>query len=167
MKRTAGWIRRRWSGRRTRREARPHEATPRPAAGISPASGRTGFTLLEIMVASALVIIVFTGVSQYYVGGRRSLDYEEDRRAATEFLSDRLERIRRTRVYDELPTLQGVDTTYVLGPRTYVVSHTIVAESPEPHATTVRLAVTWNALVAGAPVARTMRSSTIFGRGMP
>jgi type II secretory pathway pseudopilin PulG len=161
--RTAGWIRRRWSGRWTRREANPRGAGSRPVARVREA----GFSLLEVMVASALVIIVFAGVSQYYVGGRRSLDYEEDRRAATEFLADRMERIRRTYTYDELPGLQGVDTTYVLGPRTYRVSHVIVPESPEVHATTVRLTVTWNAEVAGAPVARTMRSSTIFGRGMP
>lgn len=151
MMRTAGWIR-----RRRPRRGFPLQTGPRGVAGSS---------LLEVMVASALVIIVFAGVSQYYVGGRRSIDYEENRRAATEFLSDRFERIRRQHPYDTLPLLHGVDTTYALDARSYLISHEIVADSPEANATTVRLTVSWTENPASGPVTRSMDASTILARG--
>jgi hypothetical protein len=119
------------------------------------------------MVASMLVILVFTGVSQYYVGGRRQLDYEEDRRAATELLADRFDGIRREYLYDELPALSGTDTTYVLYNRSYLISHVVVPGYPETHATTLRLTASWTAKVAGADVARSMDAATILARGMP
>jgi type II secretory pathway pseudopilin PulG len=144
--------------------------TGRSAPGFAAALEQrrdAGFGLLEIMVASALLIIVFAGVSQFYVGGRRSVDYEEDRRAATAFLADRMETIRREYHYDHLPALQGVDTTYTVDFRTYRISHEIVPETPEANATTIRLTVSWNAMVAGAPVSRSMHASTILARGAP
>jgi hypothetical protein len=119
------------------------------------------------MVASMLVILVFAGVSQYYVGGRRQLDYEEVRRAATEILADRFDGIRREYVFEELPALNGTDTTYVLYNRSYLVSHVVVPDFPEVHSTTMRLTASWTETVAGAVVTRSMDASTILARGQP
>lgn len=127
----------------------------------------SGFSLIEVMVAASLVVIVFFGVSQYFVGGRRHLDFEENRRAATAVLQNRIDGIRRDYRYDQLPALNGTDTTFVVSNRSYRVSHRVVAGWPEAHATTLRLSVSWIARVAGTDVVRTMNAATILARGMP
>jgi prepilin-type N-terminal cleavage/methylation domain-containing protein len=134
-----------------------------------PKRSEEGFTLLEVMVAASLLLVVFYGVTQFYVRGRTQLDFEEHRRKASAVAQARLDGIRRDRRYDQLAALNntGTDTTYVLENKNYAVHHQVVVGTPEPQATTVTVTVTWTARVAGANVNRTLVASTILARGMP
>jgi prepilin-type N-terminal cleavage/methylation domain-containing protein len=126
-----------------------------------------GFSLVEVMVAAVLLLIVFYGISQYYVRGRTQLDFEENRRKATAIGEARLDGIRRDFRYDDLTTLNGRDTTYVLENKNFRVSHTVTVDTPEAQATTVTITVNWTERVAGNNVARSLQATTILARGMP
>jgi type II secretory pathway pseudopilin PulG len=126
-----------------------------------------GFSLVEVMVASFLLLIVFYGISQYYVRGRTQIDYEENRRKATALAEARLDGIRRDYRYDDLTSLSGQDTIYVVENKSFVVSHTVTVDAPEAQATTVGIVVTWTETVAGNSVPRTVQATTILARGMP
>jgi len=126
-----------------------------------------GLTLLEVLIAASLLLILFFGLSLTYMRGRTQVDYEEDRRKATAVAQARLDGIRRDFRYDDLPGLDGTDTTFVVDNRTFTVSHSVAADVPEPQATTMGVTVTWNAKVNGADVSRTLTTATILGRGMP
>jgi Tfp pilus assembly protein PilV len=130
------------------------------------AMDRRGFSLLETLVAAFLLIFVFFGLAQIYYRGRVQLGFEEDRRKATAVAQARLDGIRRDFAYDDLPALAGTDTTYTVDNRTYTVSHAVAAETPEPKATTITLTVTWQAIVRGNPIDRTLVVTTILGRGL-
>ncbi len=126
-----------------------------------------GFTLFEILIAAVLLLIVFFGLAQIYSRGRRQLGYEEDRRKATEVAQARLDGIRRDFRYDDLPLLDGTDTTLVVDNRPYVVSHEVTAGTPEDQTTTVGVTVSWSALVGGSSITRDLSTTTILARGMP
>ena len=126
-----------------------------------------GFSLIETLIAAFLLLIVFFLLAQAYSRGRVQLNYEEDRRRATEVLQARLDGIRRDVRYDDLVALAGTDTTYVVDNRAYTVSHQLQAGTPEAQSTTLTLTVTWNAEVDGAAVPRTHTCPTILARGMP
>jgi len=126
-----------------------------------------GFSLLEVLIAAVLLIIVFFGLAQLYAKGRNQMNYEEDRRKATAVAQARIDGIRSDYRYDMLPSLDGVDTTYVVDDRDFTVSQEITAGAPEPEATTVKLEVSWTAKVYGNDVERTLEVTTILGRGMP
>ena len=126
-----------------------------------------GFSLIETLIAAFLLLIVFFLLAQAYSRGRVQLNYEEDRRRATEVLQARLDGIRRDFRYDDLGALAGADTIYVVDNLAYAVSHQVLPGTPEAQATTLTLTVTWNAEVDGAVVPRTHTCTTILARGMP
>ncbi|MBM3285865.1 MAG: type II secretion system protein [Candidatus Eisenbacteria bacterium] len=130
-------------------------------------AGEGGFSLVEIMIAASLLLIAFFGITRYFVGGRRQLDYEENRRRATTVAQMRLDGLRRDYSYDDLPLVHGVDTTFVLENRSYRVAHAVSADSPETGATRVRVAVSWREKVSGSDVTRSLETTTVFGRGLP
>jgi prepilin-type N-terminal cleavage/methylation domain-containing protein len=126
-----------------------------------------GFSLLEVLVASFLLIIVFFGLAQLHARGRRQIDYEEDRRKATGVLQSRLDGIRRDYTFDTLPSLNGTILSLAVDSRPYTIAH-VVTPDDSLQMDTVRLAVTWQARTSGgATVNRTMTASTLLARGMP
>jgi hypothetical protein len=142
-----------------------------------PSSGKTllvrrtswtaGFSVVETLIAAVLLLIVFFMMAQAYTRGRVLLDHEEDRRRATAVLQARLDGIRRDFTYDNLGSLAGSDTTYVVDDLAYTVSHQVLVGTPEVHATTLTLTVTWNAVVDGTNVPRSHSCVTILARGLP
>ena len=125
----------------------------------------SGFTLIEVMVSSFLLMIVFFGLAQTYSRGRRQMGYEEDRRKATAVLQARVDCLRRDYSYDTLPSL--TDTTYVVGNESYTVRHSVSIADPEIHSTTLALQVSWTAQTEGGTVTRTEDCTTILSRGLP
>ena len=130
-----------------------------------------GFSLLEVLIAAFLLLIVFYGVTQYYIRGRTQIDYEENRRRATAIAQARLDGIRRDYRYDDVITRAWPDTTYVIvdsgASRNFLVSHQVTPGTPEPEATTVVLTVNWTEKVSAATVNRSLQTTTILARGMP
>jgi hypothetical protein len=118
------------------------------------------------MIAAVLLLIVFFGLTQIYMRSRTQIDYEEDRRKATAVAQARLDGIRRDYRFDDLLSLHGVDTTMVADQRTYTVRCSVRADDPDLHATTIKVLVTWQAMVNGSPVDRTHETTTILGRGL-
>jgi prepilin-type N-terminal cleavage/methylation domain-containing protein len=139
----------------------------RRGAPASAGTAASGFTLIEVLVAAVLLLIVFFGLAQVYTRGRRQVDLEEDRRRATAVAQARLDGIRRDFRYETLPGLDGTDTTFVVDKTSFVVSHDVTPATPEPQATTVAVTVTWNAIVGGANVPRSLTATTLLARGMP
>lgn len=135
--------------------------------GRGPLGDQRGLTLLEVLIAAILIVIIFFGLAQYYARGRKHLGYEEDRRKATAVAQDRIDGIRRDYSFDDLMSLNGKDTTYVVDNRTYVVSHTVLPNTPEDQATTLQITVNWDVDVSGTVYERNLEVTTILGRGMP
>jgi hypothetical protein len=111
-----------------------------------------GLTLIEVMIASLIMIVVLFWLAQYYVSGRRHLDYEEDRRRATALAQARLDEVRRWS-YPYLLSHIGApphDTTVTVENRSYTV-RLVAAAGPNPHTTTVSAIVSWNATLPYAP----------------
>ena len=128
--------------------------------------GERGFSLLEVLIAAVLLMVVFFGLAQLYARGRGQLNHEEDRRKATAVAQARLDGLRRDFGYDDLPGLDGTDTTFAVDGRDFAVAHDITADAPETNATTITLTVTWTARVGGGEVDRTLTTTTILGRGL-
>ena len=130
-----------------------------------------GFSLLEVLIASFLLLIVFYGITQYYIRGRTQIDYEENRRKATAVAQNRLDGIRRDYTYDALPGLSGATANFVVENKTYQVSHAIAADmafqAAQPNATTIALTVQWPEKVGASTVTRSLATSTVLARGMP
>lgn len=141
--------------------------TSRKIHGRRRRNPQSGFTLLEVMVASVLLLIVFSGLAQIYSRGRVQIGYEEDRRRATAILQARIDGLRRDYAYDTLASLAGNDTTYTVGNLNYTVSHSVSVADPEPQATTLTLQVSWPARTVSGTVTRTHSCSTILARGLP
>jgi hypothetical protein len=123
--------------------------------------------LIVVLVAAVLLLIVFFGLAQVTVRGRRQVDLEEDRRRATAVAQARLDGLRSDYRYETLPGLDGTDTTFVVDNRDYAVSHAVQPGVPEGQATTIALTVTWNAKINGSDVPRSLSATTVLGRGMP
>ncbi|MBU1073859.1 prepilin-type N-terminal cleavage/methylation domain-containing protein, partial [bacterium] len=111
-------------------------ARPRRHAG--------GFTLIEVMVASFMLLLVFFGLAQFHARGHRQLVGEDHWRQASGVARSRLERVRRYNRYDDLVNIAAADTTYVLGGLDYVVSHAVATGTPELQSSTITVTVTWN-----------------------
>lgn len=127
----------------------------------------TGAGLIEVMVASALVLIIFFGLSAFYRNGRMQLGLEEDRRRAVAIAQARLDGLRRDYRYDAIATLDGSDTTFVVDGRNFRVDHAVVIDTPESNAATVTVTVNWTAFVGTNPVDRAVAGTTILGRRVP
>jgi hypothetical protein len=99
------------------------------------------------MIAAFLLLIVFYGITQYYVRGRTQLDYEENRRKATAVAQDRLDGIRRDFTYDQLPGLDGTTKDFPVENKIYQVLHHVAPDSAfkaaQSQATTITLTVSW------------------------
>jgi len=144
------------------------DRTPVAAVHRAPRRGQDGFSIVEVVIAVLLLSLVFMGLSQTYSRGRRQINYEEDRRKATALTQGHLDGLRRDLSYDDLPSLDGTSTTYVIDNRTYVVSHVVTQGSPEVLATTVDVTTSWTAqLPGGGTTTRSIVSTTIYARGMP
>jgi type II secretory pathway pseudopilin PulG len=136
-----------------------------------PRSGEQGFSLLEVLIAASLLIIVFYGITQYYIRGRTQIDYEENRRKATAVAQNRLDGIRRDYTYDTLPALNGTTANFVVENKTYQVTHTIATDmaflAAQTNATTITLTVRWPEKVGASTVTRSLTTATVLARGMP
>jgi type II secretory pathway pseudopilin PulG len=130
--------------------------------------GQAGFSLLEVLIAAFLLLIVFFGVAHYYVGGRRQIDFEENRRKAGAVLQNRLDGIRREYTYDGLHYLNGRDTTFTVENKDYVVSHAVQVGYPDVsyQATKLILRVRWQERVGSGTVTRADTVATVLARGM-
>jgi hypothetical protein len=120
------------------------------------------------MVASLLLLVVLFGLAQFYTRGRTQVDFEEYRRKATAVAQTRMDALRRDFRYDDLPGLDGSDTTYVVDGKSYLVTHEV--RSPVPpgsQSTEVILNVIWTLSVAGSDVPDTLQTISMLGRGMP
>ena len=123
-----------------------------------------GFTLIEVMVASVILLLVFLGLANVHSSSRRQLVHNEDLRNATAVAQARLESLRRDYRNQDLPSLVGNDTTYVVGGHNFVVSHAVSADTPEDRATTVTVTVNWSVRYSGSSTNRSVDCTTILGR---
>ncbi len=126
--------------------------------------GQKGFTLIEVMVASVILLLLFFGMAQIFSRSRAQLVHDEDKRNAVAVAQARLESLREDYRHQDLPGLAGNDTTYVVGGRNFTVSHQVTADTPEARATVVTVTVGWTAHVNGNAVNRTLDCTTILGR---
>ena len=96
-----------------------------PVPAGSACRAESGFSLIEVMVASLIVILVMYGLMQFFVRGRIQVDYEEDRRKATA-VAQELDRadaslgLQLTWSAASRTTVRAAnDTTFVVDGRTY------------------------------------------------
>ena len=126
-----------------------------------------GFTLIEVMVASFMLVLVFFGLAQFHARGHTQIVREDHWRKASDVALSRLERVRRYKRYDDLVNLSAADTTYVIDGLSYVVSHVAVSGTPELQSSSVTVTVTWNENMEQGSVARSLSCSTIIARSLP
>ena len=126
-----------------------------------------GFTLIEVMVASFMLLIVFFGMAQFHARGHTQLVGEDHWRKASGVARSRLERVRRYKMYDDLVSLAAVDTTYVVDGRNYVVSHAVTTGTPELQSSVVTVTVTWTETMEQGATNRSLSCSTIIARSLP
>jgi len=126
-----------------------------------------GFTLIEVMVASFMLLLVFFGLAQFHARGHTQIVREDHWRKASDVALSRLERVRRYKRYDDLVSLSAADTTYVLDGLNYVVSHVAMPGTPELQSSAVTVTVTWNEEMEQGAVARSLSCSTIIARSLP
>ena len=126
-----------------------------------------GFTLIEVMVASFMLLLVFFGLAQFHARGHKQLVVEDHWRKASGVARSRLERVRRYNRYDDLANIAAADTTYVLDGLNYVVSHTVMTGTPELESSEITVTVTWNENMEQGTVARLLTCSTIISRSLP
>ncbi len=126
-----------------------------------------GFTLVEVMVASFMLLIVFFGMAQFHARTHKQVMGEDHWRKASGVARSRLERVRRDKTYDNLATLAATDTTYVVDGLSYVVSHAVATGTPELQASTVTVTVTWNERLDRGLVPRSLSCTTIIARSLP
>lgn len=129
--------------------------------------GTAGFTLIEVMVASFTLLLVFFGLAQLHARTHAQVVNEDHWRQASGVARSRLERVRRYQRYDDLATLAATDTTYVVDGRTYTVSHAVTTGSPELQSSEVTVTVTWNEQLAQGAVPRSLSCTTIIARSLP
>ena len=127
-------------------------------------AGRAGISLVEVMIASFLLLITFMGLATVYARGRSQMLLESDRRQATSILQSRLDSIRREITHDDLEDLHETVLTYEVDGRSYLIGHSISSGDPEPQASTITVTVAWNARVGNVNVPRTQTCTTILTR---
>jgi prepilin-type N-terminal cleavage/methylation domain-containing protein len=127
---------------------------------------RSGFTLVEVMVAAFLITIVFFGAAHYASKSRGLMQHDESRRHAVAIAQGRLESIRTYETYDTLNTLAGRDTTYTVDGRPFTLIHTVTLDSPQTSAATVTVNLAWNVNISGNLVPRTLSMSSILSRSI-
>jgi prepilin-type N-terminal cleavage/methylation domain-containing protein len=138
-----------------------------------PQAGQSGFSLIEVLVASVIVILVMYGLMQFFVRGRVQVDYEEDRRKATAVAQDWTEAIRRWD-FSYLITRQddngtaANDTTYTVDGKTYDASLTVnYDDTVDENLATIIVDVSWTFQKNYNPANlanRTVTVTTLMGR---
>jgi Tfp pilus assembly protein PilV len=129
-----------------------------------------GISLIEVLIAAVVLVIVMFWLTTYYVEGRKHLDYEEHRRKATALAQARLDQAR-TWSYDALlagANSQASDTTMTVDGRDYTIK-LMVSPGPNPHSSTVKAVVEWEATLSydsRNPFVRTDTTTTIIGRSL-
>ena len=127
-----------------------------------------GLTILEVLIAAVLLIVVMFWLTQFYVQGRKHLDYEENRRKATAVAQAQLDNVREW-PYDSVLSWvdsTSMDTTVVQGGIPYDVKMVFTA-GPNPHTTQVSAVVQWEAGVPyepSNPFTRRDTTTTLIGR---
>lgn len=145
-------------------------STPSWGRNVAGAAGDRGMTLIEVMIAALLLVIVLFWLTQYYVQGRKHLDYEEQRRKATALAQARLDEAR-TWSYDYLLSLAdsvAAETTRVVDGRPYTVGLR-VEPGPNPYTSRVEAVVTWEAArnyEAGNAFTRSDTTTTLIARSL-
>jgi hypothetical protein len=125
-------------------------------------------TLIEVLISAVILIVVMFWLTQYYVQGRKHLDYEEHRRKATALAQARLDEVRGWS-YDSLISFMDstvVDTLMNVDGREYTVS-LILSPGPNPHSTVVSAVVEWEAALSyesSNTFPRRDTTTTIIGR---
>ena len=127
----------------------------------------SGFTLVEVIVASFMLLIVFFGLAQFHARGHNQLVGEDHWRNASGVARSRLERVRRFNRYDDLVNISAADTTYVLNGLNYVVSHAVITGIPELQCSEITVTVTWSENMPSGAVDRSLACSTIISRSLP
>lgn len=127
---------------------------------------RSGFTLLEVMIAAILLLIMFFGLARVHGAARKQIVMEDRRRAATSVLESHLEAIRRDTTYDNLPGLHAQSTQYVVDGVTYTARNTISADYPEAQSTTIGVTVSWPEMINTTAITRSVVCTTILARGL-
>jgi len=138
-----------------------------------PHAGQSGFSLIEVLVASVIVILVMYGLMQFFVRGRVQVDYEEDRRKATAVAQDWTEAIRR---WDfgylvSRETCNGLacnDTTFTVDNRTYKAALTVDYDNAvDENLAKIDVNVSWTFAVdynQGNKTSRSVTVTTLMGR---
>ncbi len=127
---------------------------------------RSGFTLLEVMIAAILLLIMFFGLARVHGGARKQIVMEDRRRAATNVVESHLEAIRRDTTYDDLVDLHAQSTQYVVDGVTYTARNTISSDYPEAQATTILVTVSWPEMINTTAITRSVSCTTILARGL-
>jgi hypothetical protein len=98
------------------------------------------------MIAAVIMIVVVFWLAQYYVLGRRHLDYDEDRRKATVLAQARLDEVRRWSFSYLAGHVGGAphDTVMTVDGKGYQV-RLLAGAGPNPNTVTVSAVVTWDA----------------------
>jgi hypothetical protein len=135
----------------------------------APVRNERGLTILEVLIAAVLLIIVLFWLTQFYVQGRKHIDYEEHRRKATAVAQAGLDGVREW-PYDSLMVWvnsgTSLDSTVVMDGRTYDL-HLLFAAGPNPNTSEVSAVVAWNAAVPYEPgnaFVRRDTTTTLIGR---
>lgn len=127
---------------------------------------RSGFTLLEVMIAAILLLIMFFGLARVHGAARKQIVMEDRRRTATNVLENHVEAIRRDTTYDGLAALNGRVVQYVVDGVTYSARNTITVATPEAQATTILVAVSWPEMINTTAITRSVQCTTILARGL-
>lgn len=129
-----------------------------------------GVSMIEVLIAAVILVIVMFWLTTYYVEGRKHLDYEEHRRKATALGQARLDQAR-TWPYDVLLGIANStssDTTMTVDGRDYMVK-LVVSPGPNPHCSTVKAVVQWDATLSydsRNSFVRSDTTTTIIGRSL-
>ncbi len=103
--------------------------------------GRSGSSLVEIIIASFLVGVVSLGMVEFFAKGRGAFDQEERKRVATLLGQDALEKARGT----EYALIANSNQTRTIANISYTVQTTVQTDVPEADIKTISTTVTWQA----------------------
>ena len=122
---------------------------------------RSGFGLIEILIAAVVLIIAILGLATVYLRGRQQLDHEEDRRKATAAAQFRIEQIR-SYPFDDIPGLfDDNDSTMTIDGVTFDVA-VDVAPGPNAFIHQLQATVTWDLPMPGET--RSVTVTTYVGK---
>lgn len=92
--------------------------------------GKSGMTLVEVLIASVILLVIATGAGSYMYGSRRDAGLQRLKRVAVEVANARLELVRGSGYDNVKPTTQSFAAIYLNG-----TSGTLVRGSSNPNET--------------------------------